>query len=140
MGAGTDFRFDHIGVPDSFHPVSHHANVPERLEKLARIQTWHMEKFAEFLKKMAETADGPGTLLDHSIFLYGSNMSNSDRHDNYPLPTVVVGGGNGRMRRGGQHVALPDRTPLANLHLTLLDRIGIEEDAFADSTGIISEL
>jgi hypothetical protein len=136
----TNQTYNHIGVRDSFHPVSHHANDPERLDKLVRIQTWHMEKFAELLKKMAETPDGQGTLLDHSIFLYGSNMSNSDRHDNYPLPTIVVGGGNGRMKRGGRHVALPDRTPLANLHLTLLNKMGIEQDRFADSTGMISEI
>jgi hypothetical protein len=136
----TNQTYNHIGVRDSFHPVSHHANDPERLDKLVRIQTWHMEKFAELLKKMAETPDGQGTLLDHSIFLYGSNMSNSSAHSNYPLPTIVVGGGNGRMKRGGRHVALPDRTPLANLHLTLLNKMGIEQDRFADSTGMISEI
>ena len=86
---------------------------------------------------MAATPDGDGTLLDHSIFLYGSNMSNSDLHDNYPVPNIVVGGGNGRVKRGGQHIVLPERTPIANLHLTLLEKVGIERDAFADSTGVI---
>jgi hypothetical protein len=137
---GTNRTYNHIGVPDSFHPVSHHANDLTRIEKLARIQTWHLEQFAGFIKKMAETPDGQGSLLDHSIFMYGSNMSNSDRHDNYPEPNIVVGGGSGRMRLGGQHVVLPERTPIANLHLTLLQKVGVERDTFGDSTGTIADI
>jgi hypothetical protein len=137
---GTNRTYNHIGIPDSFHPVSHHANDLTRIEKLAKIQTWHLEQFAAFIKKMAETPDGEGSLLDHAIFLYGSNMSNSDRHDNYPEPNIVVGGGNGRMRLGGQHLVLPERTPIANLHLTLLQKIGVERDRFGDSTGTIADL
>ena len=135
---GTNRTYNHIGIPDAFHPMSHHANDLERLNKLAKIQTWHVEKFAEFLAKMAATPDGPGTLLDHSIFMFGSNMSNSDRHDNYPEPNILVGGGNGTMRLGGQHLVLPERTPIANLHLTLLQKIGVERDKFGDSTGTIA--
>jgi hypothetical protein len=137
---GTNRTYNHIGIPDAFHPMSHHANDLERLNKLARIQTWHVEKFAEFLAKMAATPDGQGTLLDHSIFMFGSNMSNSDRHDNYPEPNILVGGGNGRMKLGGQHVVLPERTPIANLHLTMLQKIGVERDKFGDSTGTISQI
>ena len=137
---GTNRTYNHIGIPDSFHPVSHHANDLTRIEKLARIQTWHLEQFAAFVKKMAETPDGQGSLLDHSIFMYGSNMSNSDRHDNYPEPNIVVGGGNGKMRLGGQHLVLPERTPIANLHLTLLQKVGVERDTFGDSTGTIADL
>jgi hypothetical protein len=140
VAEGTNQSYNHIGIPDSFHPVSHHANDLERIEKLVKIQTWHMDRFAAFLRKMADTPDGDGSVLDHSIFLYGSNMGNSDRHNNYPIPTVIVGGGNGRMKRGGQWVQVPDRTPLANVHLTLLEKFGIEETQFADSTGTISEL
>ena len=140
VAEGTNQTYNHIGVPDAFHPVSHHANDLERLEKLVKIQTWHMDRFAAFLQKMADTPDGDGSLLDHSIFLYGSNMGNSDRHGNYPIPTVIVGGGNGRMKRGGQQIVMPDRSPLANVHLTLLDKFGIEQTEFADSTGMISEL
>ena len=135
---GTNRTYNHIGIPDSFHPVSHHANDLARLEKLAKIQTWHLEQFAGFVKKMAETPDGQGSLLDHSIFMYGSNMSNSDRHDNYPEPNIVVGGGNGKMRLGGQHLVLPERTPIANLHLTLLQKVGVERGTFGDSTGTIA--
>jgi len=137
---GTNRTYNHIGVPDSFHPVSHHANDLARIDKLAKIQTWHLEQFAGFIKKMAETPDGQGSLLDHSIFMYGSNMSNSDRHDNYPEPNIVVGGGNGKMRLGGQHLVLPERTPIANLHLTLLQKVGVERDRFGDSTGTIEDL
>jgi hypothetical protein len=137
---GTNRTYNHIGIPDSFHPMSHHANDLEKLNKLAKIQTWHVEKFAEFLAKMAATPDGQGTLLDHSIFLFGSNMSNSNEHNNYPEPNIVVGGGNGKMRLAGQHLVLPERTPIANLHLTLLQKVGVERDKFGDSTGTISEI
>jgi len=136
---GTNRTYNHIGVPDSFHPVSHHANDLARIEKLAKIQTWHLEQFAGFVKKMAETPDGQGSLLDHSMFMYGSNMSNSDRHDNYPEPNIVVGGGSGKMKLGGQHLVLPERTPIANLHLTLLQKVGVERDRFGDSTGTIAD-
>jgi len=84
VAEGTNRTYNHIGVPDSFHPVSHHANDLERIKKLVKIQTWHLEQFAAFITKLATTQDGPGTLLDHSLFLYGSNMSNSDLHNNYP--------------------------------------------------------
>ena len=137
---GTNRTYNHIGVPDSFHPVSHHANDLERINKLVKIQTWHLQQFAAFIGKLAETPEGEGTLLDHSIFMYGSNMSNSDRHDNYPEPNILVGGGNGRMKLGGQHLVLPERTPIANLHLTLLQKIGVERDSFGDSTGTIAEV
>jgi hypothetical protein len=137
VAEGTNRTYNHIGVSDSFHPVSHHANDLGRIEKLAKIQTWHMERFAAFVKKIAAIPDGDGTLLDHAMFLYGSNMSNSDRHNGHPLPTVLVGGGNGKLR-GGQHVALSEPTPLANLHLTILDKVGAARDSFGDSTGTIA--
>jgi hypothetical protein len=138
VAEGTNRTYNHIGVPDSFHPVSHHANDLERINKLVKIQTWHVEKFAEFIAKLAATPDGQGTLLDHSIFLYGSNMSNSDLHNNYPEPNILVGGGAGKMKLGGQHLVLAERTPIANLHLTLLQKVGVERDKFGDSTGTIA--
>jgi hypothetical protein len=140
VAEGTNQTYNHIGVPDSFHPISHHANEPDKIEKVVKIQTWHMDRFAAFVKRMSEIRDGEGSLLDHSIFLYGSNMGNSDRHSNWPIPTVVVGGGNGKMKLGGQHIEPKQRSPLANVHLTLLNKFGIEQDKFADSTGVISEL
>ena len=140
VAEGTNQTYNHVGVPDSFHPVSHHANDLERINKLVTIQSWHMKMFANFLQKMSDTKDGDGSLLDHSILMYGSNMGNSDQHNNYPIPTVIVGGGNGKMKLGGQHIVMPDRTPFANVHLTLLNKAGIETEKFADSTGIISAL
>jgi Protein of unknown function (DUF1552) len=137
VSEGTNRTYNHIGVPDSFHPLSHHANDPERLRRLTRVQTWHMEQFANFITKMANTPDGDGSLLDHSLFMYGSNMSNSDRHNNYPLPIILVGGANGKMK-GGKHIMPPERTPIANLHLTVLNKLGIEQPKFGDSTGLIA--
>ncbi len=140
VAEGTNRTYNHIGVSDSFHPVSHHANDMERINKLVKIQSWHVQKFSEFLTKMAKTPDGDGSLLDHSIFMYGSNMSNSDKHNHYPIPNIVVGGGNGRMKLGGQHIQLPEHSPIANVHLTLLQKVGLERDKFGDSTGVIHEL
>jgi hypothetical protein len=137
---GTNRPYSHIGVPDAFHSISHHDDNLDKLNKLVKIQTWHVEKFAEFLSRMAATPDGDGTLLDHTIILFGSNMSNSNQHNNYPVPNMVVGGGNGKMKLGGQHVVLPERTPIANLHLTLLQKAGAPSDKFGDSTGTISEI
>jgi hypothetical protein len=139
VSEGTNRTYNHIGVPDSFHPLSHHANDLERLKKLVKVQRYHVERFADFVTKMASTPDGDGTLLDHSLFMYGSNMSNSDRHNNYPLPNLLVGGANGRLK-GGQFVPLKEKTPQANLLLTVLHKAGLEEKSFADSTGVISEV
>jgi hypothetical protein len=134
---GTTRTYNHIGVPDAFHPVSHHANLPDRIEKLVKIQTWHMDRFGDFLGKLAAVRDGEGALLDNSMFLYGSNMSNSDRHNGHPLPTILVGGGGGKLT-GGRHIELPEPTPLANLHLTILGKVGVEQKSFGDSTGTIA--
>jgi len=137
VAEGTNRTYNHIGVSDSFHPVSHHANDLSRIEKLVKIQTWHVERFAAFIKKLSAIPDGEGSLLDHSMFLYGSNMSNSDRHNGHPLPTILVGGGNGALK-GSQHIDLREPTPLANVHLTILDKINARQDSFGDSTGLIA--
>jgi hypothetical protein len=137
VAEGTQRTYNHIGVPDAFHPLSHHANKMESLEKLVRIQKYHVERFADFVAKLAATPDGDGSLLDHSLLMYGSNMSNSDRHNNYPLPNILVGGANGRLK-GGQQVELPEHTPLTNLLLTVLNKAGLEMQSFADSTGEIA--
>jgi uncharacterized protein DUF1552 len=139
VAEGTNRTYNHVGVPDSFHPVSHHSNDKERIRRLTVIQRYHMERFADFLQKLANTKEGDGSILDHSLFLYGSNMGNSNQHDNYPLPAVLVGGANGR-HVGGKNVAAPARTPLANIHLTILDKLGIKQDKFGNSTGIITEV
>jgi len=137
VAEGTNRTYNHIGVSDSFHPVSHHANDMGRLEKLVKIQAWHLERFADFVGKLAAVPDGDGSLLDHSMFLYGSNMSNSDKHNGHPLPTILVGGGNGTVK-GGQHIELSSPTPLANLHMTILEKAGAPQKTFGDSTGSIA--
>jgi len=131
--------YPEIGVPDPHHPTSHHANNPEKLAKLAKINAYHASLFAYFLDKLKSTPEGNGTLLDHSLYLYGSGMGNPDVHDHANLPILVAGGAAGRVK-GGRHIRYAQPTPLANLHLTLLDRVGVRLDAFADSQGKISEL
>jgi hypothetical protein len=138
VSEATNRTYNHIGVPDGFHPLSHHANNEERLRRLVRIQRYHLERFADFVARLANTPDGEGSLLDHSMLLYGSNMSNSDRHDYYPVPNILVGAGCGALQVGGQHIDLPPHTPLTNLHLTMLNKVGYELQAFADSTGEIA--
>jgi len=131
--------YNQIGVSDAFHPLSHHQNDAAKLDKLAKIQTYHTEAFARFIKRLATTPDGDGTLLDHSILLYGSNMSNSDMHNNDPLPSAVLGRGYGKIK-GGQHLHYPQDTPHANLLLTLLQRAGIPVDKHGISTGALTEV
>jgi hypothetical protein len=109
------------------------------MDRLARIQTYHSEVFARFVARLAAMPDGDGSMLDHAILLYGSNMSNSNAHDESPLPSAVVGGGNGALR-GNQHLVYPDQTPLANLMLTLVRKAGVPVDAVGDSTGELSEI
>jgi hypothetical protein len=131
--------YPEIGVPDPHHPLSHHANNPEKLEKLAKINAYHVSLFAYFLDKLKATTDGDGTLLDHSLFLYGSGMGNPDVHDHIDLPILVAGGAAGRVK-GARHVKYAEPTPLANLHLTLLDRAGVRLNSFADSNGKVAEI
>jgi hypothetical protein len=131
--------YPQIGIPDAFHPLSHHNNIPASMERLSHIQRYHSDVFATFLAKMAEMPDGENTVLENSVFLYGGNMSNSNAHDHFPLPITVFGKGAGAIR-GGQHLKYPDRTPLANLHVSLMRSVGIEIDEFGDSTGDLSEV
>ena len=131
--------YAHVGIPDAFHPLSHHADNKAAMEKLVVVQRYHTRVFAEFLQKLEKMPDGDaGSVLDNSIFLYGSNMSNSNVHNNFPLPTLVLGRGGGI--KGGQHLVYPDRTPLANLLFTLLLRAGVPADKVGDSTTDMSEV
>ena len=136
---GSNQTYNHVGVSDAFHPLSHHQNDKAKKERLVKIQTYHSLAFAKFLAKLAAMPDGDGSMLDHSIFLYGSNMSNSNAHDEFPLPLLVAGGGCGKLK-GNQHLRYPDHTQLANLLLTLLDRAGVPLDKVGISTGKFSEL
>ncbi len=131
--------YPEIGVPEPHHPITHHGNDPEKLEKVAKVNRFHVSLFAEFLEKLRDTPEADGTLLDHSLLLYGSGMGDPDAHDHSNLPILVAGGAAGRMR-GGRHIAYAQPTPLANLHLTLLNKVGVPMDTFADSDGTVDEL
>ncbi len=131
--------YPQIGVPEPHHPLTHHQDLPEKMEKCAKIQTYHVRLFAGYLDKLRSTPDGDGSLLDHVILLYGGGISHSDRHTHGPLPTVVVGGGSGTIK-GGRHLVYPEHTPLTNLQLTLLANLGVPTGKLGDSTGRLQEL
>jgi hypothetical protein len=128
--------YPEIGVPDPHHPTSHHGNDPEKLAKIAKINAFHVSLFAQFLEKLKSTPDGDGSLLDNTVYMYGSGLGNSSIHDHENLPILVAGGA----ARGGRHIRYKNATPLANLHLTLLDRAGVHVDSFGDSNGKIEDL
>jgi len=131
--------YPEIGVPDPHHPLTHHGNDPDKIAKMAKINAFHVSLFAYFLEKLKGTPEGDGTLLDHVLYLYGSGMGNPNVHDHVNLPILVAGGGATGIK-GARHLRYADPTPLANLHLTLLERAGVRMDAFADSKGKIDEL
>jgi uncharacterized protein DUF1552 len=135
----TGRPYPQIGVPEGHHPLTHHQNDPVKMEKCTRIQRHHIALFAEYLEKLRNTPDGDGSLLDHVILLFGSGISNSDRHTHGPLPTFVVGGGSGTLK-GGRHLIYPEHTPLTNLQLTLLNKLGVPAESLGDSTGQFKEL
>jgi hypothetical protein len=140
MAREVSYRtFPMLGISEGFHPASHHQNNPDRLENLTKINTYHVSLMAYFLGKLKATPDGDGNLLDHSLILYGSGMSNSNVHNHAPLPVFVAGGAAGRMK-GGRHLKYPDGTPMANLLLTILDKAGVPQDRVGDSTGTLTEL
>jgi Protein of unknown function (DUF1552) len=135
----TSRPYPQIGVPDPHHSITHHQNDPVKMEKCVKIQSYHVALFADYLEKLRSTPDGDGSLLDHAIILYGSGISNSDRHTHGPLPTVVAGGGGGTLK-GGRHLVAPEHTPLTNLQVTLLGKLGVPAEKLGDSTGQLSEL
>jgi len=131
--------YPNIGVPEPHHPISHHVNDPEKLGKLAKINAYHVALFTYYLERLKAVPEGDGSLLDHSMVLFGSGMGNPDVHDHSNLPIIVAGGGGGSVK-GGRHIKYAQQTPMANLHLTLLDKAGIHLDSFVDSTGTVQEL
>jgi hypothetical protein len=131
--------YPEIGVGDPHHPTSHHGNDPVKVAQIAKISTYHVSLFSEFLQRMKATPDGDGSLLDHSVYLYGSGMGNPSLHDHENLPILVAGGAATGLK-GGRHIRYVKGTNLANLHLTLLDRVGIHLDSFMDSTGKVEDL
>jgi hypothetical protein len=131
--------YNEIGVSDPHHPLTHHGNDPDKVARMAKINAFHVSLFASFLETLQATPEGDGTLLDHSLYLYGSGMGDPNVHNHVDLPILVAGGGAGS-QSGARHVRFAEPTPLANLHLTLLERAGVRLDAFADSKGRIDEL
>jgi len=134
LGRELNFRtYPEIGITEGHHGLSHHQDRPEQLEKLARLNTYQTQLFAWFLDKLAATPEGDGSLLDHSMFLYGASLSNPNLHAHYDLPLTVVGGP--ERRGGGRHLVFPSETPMSNLLLSLLDRVGVPAESLGDSTG-----
>jgi hypothetical protein len=131
--------YSNLGISEAFHPLSHHGSMPDKQAKLVQIQTYHTDVFSAFVKRLAETAEGDGSVLDHSTILFGSNMSNSDRHDNDPLPAAILGHAHGRIK-GGQHLHYPQDSKLSNLLVTLFDRNDIPIEAIGDSDGTFTEV
>jgi hypothetical protein len=131
--------YPEIGVPDPHHPLSHHGNDPDKIARMAKINQFHVSLFAEFVAKLMATQEGDGTLLDHTLYLYGSGIGNPNVHDHTNLPILVAGGAATGMK-GGRHIKYAKPTPLANLHVTLLDKAGVHLDSFADSKGKVDEL
>jgi hypothetical protein len=131
--------YPEIGVTDPHHLLTHHSNDPAKIAKVAKINQFHVSLFAEYLQRLQSTPEGSGSLLDHVLYLYGSGMGNPNVHDHINLPIIVAGGAAGNMR-GGRHIRYNEATPLANLHLTLLDKVGVRLDSFADSDGKLDEL
>ncbi len=131
--------YPEIGVPEAHHPLTHHGNDPEKIAKVALINKFHVALFSYYLQRLSSTPEAGGTLLDHSLILYGSGMGNPNVHDHVNLPILVAGGAAGLMN-GGRHIRFAEPTPLANLHLTLLNKVGVPAESFADSQGHVKEL
>ena len=129
----SGMTFPQIGVPDAHHPISHHQQEPEKVAKVAKVNAYHVKMFTYLLEKLRATPDGDGTLLDHVTLMYGAGMADSNSHSPIDIPLILAGGGAGHLK-GGRHIRFKN-TPLANLHLTLLDQFGVEWDRIGDSTG-----
>ena len=131
--------YTNLGIAEGFHPLSHHGNNPDKQTKLVQIQRYHTEVFAKFIERLSKAQEAGGTVLDHSTILFGSNMSNSDKHNNDPLPAAILGHAHGRIK-GGQHVKYPQDSRFADLLVTLFDRNNIPVEKIGDSGGILSEI
>ena len=131
--------YNQIGIPDAHHPLSHHLDDPAKIGVMSKINTYHVVLFAEFVEKMRATPDGDGSLLDHSLLLYGAGMSNSNAHAPINLPIMLVGGAGGGLE-GGRHITYPEDTPMANLLMAIMDALGVPMDQVGDSNGMLDVL
>lgn len=130
-GEVSGLTYPVVGVSDAYHPISHYGADKSKQDKCQKIQTYYSTVMAKFLTKLQALPDGDGSMLDHTMIVWGSNMSNSDRHNHFPLPMTILGGSNGKVK-GGQHLKFPDQTPLSNLLLTVVQRAGLEVDKVGD--------
>ena len=136
---GSNRVYPEISVPDPHHPLTHHRNNAEWIEKIVQVNRYHVELFSEFLSKLKATRDGDGNLLDHSMIVYGSGLSDGNRHMHEDLPVILAGRGDGSLKPG-RHLSYKSGTPITNLFLTLLDKMGVEADKIGDSTGKVEHL
>src|SRR5205814_2641426 len=134
---GSSRSYAHIGIPEPHHPISHHGDKPENIEKYAKITTYHAAKLAEFIGKLKTTADGDGSLLDRSLIYYGSGMGNGNAHDRNNVPVLLVGGANGRLK-GNRHIAVENKEPTSNVLLAMADLAGVDVPQIGVSTGKLS--
>ena len=130
--------YPQIGVPDAHHPITHHQQEAEKIAKVVKINHYHVTQFAYLLERMRSTPDGDGSLLDHSMLMYGAGIGECNAHDPRHIPLLLAGGASGHLK-GGRHIRYPKETPLANLHLTLLDKLGVRLDRIGDSTGRLDD-
>jgi hypothetical protein len=130
-GEVSNLTYQVVGVSDAYHPISHYGADKTKQDKCIKIQTYYSTVMAKFLTKLKSLPDGDGSMLDHSMIVWGSNMSNSDRHNHFPLPMTILGGANGKVK-GGQHLKYPDQTALSNLLLTVVQRAGVEVEKVGD--------
>ena len=135
---GSNQTYPEIDVPDPHHPLTHHRDNPEWIEKVVKINTFHVELFSGFVSRLKQTPDGEGTLLDHAVLVYGSAIADGNKHTHEDLPVMLVGHGGGV--KPGRHLVCPPETPMTNLYLTLLDRMGVRPEAIGDSTGRLEHL
>jgi len=136
---GSNRNYRAIGISDGHHDCTHHQNNPEKIEKTIKINTYHVEQLAYLIDRLKSTPDGDGTLLDHSMILYGSSINDGNRHTHTDLPVALIGGGNGKLK-GGRHIRYAPETPMTNLLLAMLDKAGVHTDKLGDSTGTLEHL
>jgi len=136
---GSNRSYRSIGISDGHHSLTHHQRDPEKIDKTAKIDRLHVEMFAYLVDRLQSTPDGDGNLLDHSVLVYGSSISDGNAHTHHDLPIVVVGGANGQIK-GGRHIRYPQETPLNNLLLNLLNKAGVHAESFGDATGVLADV
>jgi hypothetical protein len=136
---GSNRAYPSLGFTDGHHPITHHRYIPDLVEKVTKINCYHLEQFAYFIQRLKSIQEGDGTLLDHCMIVYGSSLSDGNRHSHEDLPVIILGRGNGKLKPG-RHIVYDDKPPMTNLFLTLLDKLGVATEKLGDSTGKVAHL